>query len=99
LFFRFRDECRLWVDGRGVGLGVAFGLGGGMCLSTQGVMPGSMRTSGSVVGFGSAVAALATATSIGRSREAPTATTMVKPRAKTITHAPTFRRGLSPGRG
>jgi hypothetical protein len=56
-------------------------------------MPGSVRTSGSVPDAGSEVAAFAAATSIGRSREAPTVTTMAKPSATIIAHAPTFRRG------
>jgi hypothetical protein len=43
-----------------------------------------------VAGFGPDVAAFAAATSIGRSREAPTATTMANPSATTIAHAPTF---------
>jgi hypothetical protein len=46
-----------------------------------------------VAGFGSDVAAFAAAASIGRSREAPTATTMANPSATTIAHAPTFRNG------
>jgi hypothetical protein len=45
-----------------------------------------------VAGFGPDVAAFAAATSIGRSREAPTATTMANPSATTIAHAPTFRK-------
>jgi hypothetical protein len=83
----------------GAGLGAAcgsvetFGLGGRMSLSTHGLMPGSVRTSDPVAGSGSVVAALAAATSIGRSIEAPTATTMAKPSATTIAHAPSFSRG------
>jgi hypothetical protein len=46
-----------------------------------------------VAGFGPDVAAFAAATSIGRSMEAPTATTMANPSATTIAHAPTFRNG------
>ena len=46
-----------------------------------------------MAGFGPDVAAFAAATSIGRSREAPTATTMANPSATTIAHAPTFRNG------
>jgi hypothetical protein len=77
----------------GCGTTTTFGLGGGMSLSTRGLMPGSVRTSGSIEGFGSDVATFADATPIGRSRETPTATTVAKPRATTIAHVPTFRRG------
>jgi hypothetical protein len=56
-------------------------------------MPGSVRTSDLVADCDSDVAAFAAATSFGRSREAPTATTMAKPSATTIAHTSTFRRG------
>jgi hypothetical protein len=53
LFGGYRDGCRLRVDGRSrrglsaaCGSAETFGLGGGMSLSTHGLMPGSVRTSG-----------------------------------------------------
>jgi hypothetical protein len=42
---------------------VIFGFGGGMSLSTNGLMPGSVRTSGSLAGFAAGFVAERTAAS------------------------------------
>ena len=61
-----------------------------MSSSTHGSMPGSVRTSGSVVDFTSD---FATAGSIGLSRAAATATTTANASATIIATAPTLRSG------
>src|SRR4051812_10994988 len=65
--------------GRSLRFGRDFRLRWGYVPLHQRVDTGSVQRSGPVAGFGPDVAAFAAATSIGRSREAPTATTMANP--------------------